>query len=244
MKLDHVIHIVDKPEQIIPVLTEIGLKGIRGGRHSRAATYNALSYFGLSYIEYLGTLDRQQTKEENETKYSFVDSLVQAKFKEGLSRIAIRTEQIDQLAEQFKRTNLSVTGPLPMQRQTPEGETISWKLLYVGSHEQTIDYPFFIQWDATEKERKEKLETHFNGEMKLKEIIYRVSDPLVVAKEWSLIFKPYQSEENSIFFEVDGVKIRFVVEDGLPNEVKIQGEGKRKTIKKEIKNVLYIIEGK
>ena len=57
---DHLVHFVENPNEAIEVLKEKGIHAIKGGEHQNGQTYNTLSYFDLSYIEFIGVFDKQR----------------------------------------------------------------------------------------------------------------------------------------------------------------------------------------
>lgn len=165
MKFDHIIHYVNQleevnREQVLPVHS--------GGKHERFGTANLLSYFDYRYVEYLAIEDEaafnRHLKEEPE---SFAKTINSVGYEEGFIRYALSTEDIEGLGERFRARGFSAVGPIRMERRT-EGETISWKLLYVQS--ETEIFPFFIEWDESEAERLKRIE-HLRGDFITPEIV-------------------------------------------------------------------------
>ncbi len=153
VKFDHIIHYVNRLEEVerTPVLPIHS-----GGRHERFGTVNLLSYFDYRYVEYLAIEDEavftQHLKDGNESFAGTIDSL---NYEEGFIRYALSTDDIEGLDERFRAHGFSVEGPVEMERTT-NGETISWKLLYV-QHDKEI-FPFFIQWNEPEAQRMKRIE--------------------------------------------------------------------------------------
>jgi Glyoxalase-like domain len=151
---DHLVWFHHKPENAITPLSEAGIHVVKGGRHESWGTYNTLSYFGLSYLEFLGIeqIEIAEQHEENRLITQIVQQLSKEN-KEGPAKIAIRTNQINELAIKLKQDGYTVYGPHPGQRVTADGEVISWSLLFIEDQPNQLSLPFFIQWEKDDKER-------------------------------------------------------------------------------------------
>lgn len=151
---DHLVWFHHKPEDVIQPLSEKGIHVVDGGRHESWGTYNTLSYFGLSYIEYIGieALSIAEQHEENRLITQLVEQLAQEN-REGPAKIAIRTNEIHKLAIMLKQDGHTVYGPLPGQRVTAAGEVIRWELLFIQDHANQLSFPFFIQWQKNDEDR-------------------------------------------------------------------------------------------
>ncbi|MEH7013621.1 VOC family protein [Neobacillus niacini] len=151
---DHLVWFQNKPENAINPLSETGIHVVQGGRHESWGTYNTLSYFGLSYIEFLGIeqLSISEQHKENRLITQIVQQLAKEN-REGPAKIAIRTNQIEELAIKLRQEGFTIHGPLPGQRVTAAGEVIKWKLLFPEDHPNELSLPFFIQWEKSDEER-------------------------------------------------------------------------------------------
>ena len=88
---DHLVWFHHKPEKAIQPLSEKGIQVVHGGRHETWGTYNTLSYFGLSYIEFLGIEVPSIAEQHMENR--LITQIVQQLDKErreGPAKIAIR----------------------------------------------------------------------------------------------------------------------------------------------------------
>lgn len=183
LKFDHIIHYVFDPLKVSKELNKFGIANKYGGEHSRGGTFNTLSYFGLKYIEYLGIKDEQAFEEQipQLTKYSPMNSIAKRKNKEGLVAIALRSSNLNTLADKLRNKGVSVEGPYPLSRKTPQGETLSWELLYAGEDHLEIPLPFFIDWGLTDEERLNYLQKtgfitpHEKGDLKLSNVVFAVN---------------------------------------------------------------------
>ncbi|WHX98172.1 VOC family protein [Neobacillus sp. DY30] len=151
---DHLVWFNHNPENAIHSLSGQGIHVVQGGRHESWGTYNTLSYFGLSYIEFLGIekIEIAEQHKENRLITQIVQQLNKEN-REGPAKIAIRTNQINELAIKLKQDGFTVYGPLPGQRVTAAGEVIGWSLLFIEDHPNQLSLPFFIQWEKSDKQR-------------------------------------------------------------------------------------------
>ncbi|PWA10668.1 hypothetical protein DCC39_10900 [Pueribacillus theae] len=156
-KFDHLVHFVEKPKKVIKELEKRGIHAVEGGKHQNHGTYNALCYFDLSYIEFLGTYDRELIKQTKHPRHSMRETIVKNKFKEGFVRFAVRTTDIEGVAARFREKGLTVNGPVPLSRQRPDGSVIEWRLLYAGDENGALELPFIIQWNESDEERRTDL---------------------------------------------------------------------------------------
>ncbi|NRG44782.1 VOC family protein [Bacillus sp. CRN 9] len=193
-QFDHLVHFVDHPLDAMEQLRRIGLHVVEGGRHETYGTYNTLSYFDLSYIEIIGTFDKKLVEAAAGIEHSLRETFVDRNYAEGLTRVAIRTNDIEADAKRFKENGLNVNGPLPLSRRRPDGKLITWRLLYVGTNHNTLELPFFIQWDDEDEDRKEELidqsviAEHSNGNLAIDSIGFAVADLQQTVETWTRYF--------------------------------------------------------
>lgn len=157
-QFDHFVHLTNSPEKAAEAFQALGLNAVEGGRHENLGTFNTLSYFGLSYIELIGIFDEKLLKEASSVKYSLRDTFVENNLQEGPQRIALRANNLEEVAEHFRRLGFVVNGPSNFSRKRPDGTLVTWKLLFVGKPTESINLPFFIEWDEKDTERLVDLE--------------------------------------------------------------------------------------
>ena len=151
---DHLVIFLKKPEEALVPLYEKGLHAINGGHHQWWGTYNSLSYFGLSYIEFLGIEDLLiAVKQRNNRLITEVVEKLSKKGQEGPAKIAIRTNRIHQLAARLKEEGRTVYGPFPGERVRTDGQIIKWSLLFLENDPNELTMPFFIEWEKPDEER-------------------------------------------------------------------------------------------
>lgn len=153
LQFDHFVHLTPDPTKAAEDFQTVGLHAVQGGRHEHLGTYNTLSYFGLSYVELIGIFDEQLVKEAGSVKYSLRDTFIENNLQAGPQRIALRSNNLEALAEHFRAQGLEVNGPSDFSRKRPDGTLVTWKLLFAGKPSESITLPFFIEWDEKDEER-------------------------------------------------------------------------------------------
>lgn len=154
---DHLVQFVDDPKEVIAILREKGIHAVEGGEHQNRPTYNTLSYFDLSYIEFISTNDRELLEQIEHPKYSLMESIIKNGYTEGFARFVIRTTNIEEAAQYFRDQGLTVNGPVPLSRKRPDGSVLEWRLLFIGSENEELELPFIIQWNESDEERRNDL---------------------------------------------------------------------------------------
>ena len=208
-KLDHIVHFVDSPEQVMKQLIEEGLHVVEGGKHDMWGTYNALSYFGAFYVELIGIYDDALFKQAATQKYTLHESYEKRKRTNGFTRIALRTNSIEEDAKKFREAGLDVYGPETFQRTRPDQSIVSWKLLHIGHPQSKFEYPFFIQWAQDDEIRMANLKEraiislHPAGDLQLESISYIIDN-----------FKPV-----TLLSTLCGVEMTITLDDQMNAEV-------------------------
>ncbi|WP_251550181.1 VOC family protein [Neobacillus muris] len=206
LRWDHIVHYVNDLEKPIQVFADNGLIAFRGGSHKLWGTFNALSYFGLTYLEFLAIEDRELASSIQEPNRVVKDAVTTLPDHEALSRVAIRTDNIDDTVERLKANGLSLSPIMAGKRLDARGEWIEWKMVTIDGDFQGLVYPFVIQWKGSDEERLKNLsntgviQPHPAGSVTLKSARFTVSDPAAVAKHWQQLFdlpKAESADEDS-----------------------------------------------
>lgn len=189
-QFDHVVQYTDEPNKAIEGFKEKGINVVEGGAHNRGGTYNTLSYFDLSYIEFLGTTDIELLKDMEHPGHSLLETIVNNNFKEGFAKFAIRTTNIEAAAKHFREKGLTANGPFPLARKRPDGSVIEWQLLYPGEKGESLGLPFIIQWNESDEERKKDLTerntiTEHPSEAQFSHLTFAVDDLTKTVQKWS-----------------------------------------------------------
>jgi len=191
---DHTIHLVNDLEQAIEIFGNQGLAASRGGSHKDWGTYNALSYFGLNYIEFLA-LEHRDVAERTEA-YNVVarDPLAHLPNREIFTRVVIRTDHIEETAANAAAQGLSVSPITGGRRQNTQGQWIEWKMAFLSGDFEGLGYPFIIQWNGTDEERLQSLtesgviKPHLIGEIVTDRAVIEVPNPQAAADHWRKVF--------------------------------------------------------
>ncbi|QKE72340.1 VOC family protein [Arthrobacter citreus] len=199
---DHLVWFFKEPENAIIPLKQKGIHVAKGGRHESWGTYNTLSYFGLNYIEFLGieNLSIAEKHSENRLVTQIVEQLAKEN-QEGPATIAIRTNQIEELAIKLKAKGLKLYGPLTGERVRADGQLIKWSLLFPEYVEKKVSLPFFIEWEKPDEERYSELEdqglisSHILGEPKLESVGFVVNNLDKTLEIWKNLFDLKQGAE-------------------------------------------------
>lgn len=193
LKWDHLVHYVNDLDMPVEIFSDHGLIAFKGGSHKDWGTYNALSYFGLTYLEFLGieNLELAKATEHNVVVRDAVNLLPE---QEVLSRVVIRTNDIEETAASLKAAGLSLSPIIDGKRLDNEGRLIEWRMMTIDGDFQGLVYPFIIQWNGTDEERLERLtasgviQSHPAGHAEIVRAVFRVSDPAAAAEHWGALF--------------------------------------------------------
>ncbi|WP_062109988.1 VOC family protein [Bacillus niameyensis] len=205
-RFDHLVYVAKEPERLVSAFEPLGLHIIGGGRHERWGSYNSLSYFGLSYIEFLGIDNWEIATRENENRLIAQTANMLKKGEEGPLRVALRTDDIEKSAYYLREKGIQVYGPYPGERTKKDGKIIKWSLLFPeNSYDSKLVYPFIIQWDQSDEERLEELQANQftgqhaigNGSPTFSHVGFAVHDLGDTVKQWSQLFGLHCSE---VFF--------------------------------------------
>lgn len=250
-KLDHIVHFVEKPEKLVNQMNAYGVHTVAGGRHEIWGSYNSLSYFDdLSYIEFIGIYDEKLFTQAAKNPFTLFETYEKRNRENGFTRIALRTNKIEEDAKRLRDVGLTVFGPDSFSRKRPDGSTVSWKLLHFGLEGQEIDFPFLIEWDDEDQERVDELvkngtvRNHSLGNLKIKEVIFSVSS-LEIAKRWSKLFN-FEVESSDTFLKIKTPNCNLLFTPNSDNqniikEVLISGANEEKIVEIENANYKFIL---
>lgn len=247
--LDHLVHFVEKPERLVETTKNFGLHTVNGGKHEMWGTYNSLCYFGLSYIEFIGIYDKALFEKSARKPFTLHETYKNNEYQNGVVRLALRTNSIEEDAEKLNSLGYEVYGPDKFSRTRPDGSILKWKLLHFGKHGQSLDFPFIIEWEGNDNERYQDLvesgtiEPHPLGNLQIAEIEIEVED-LSIATEWGKVLDFEVEGTDNIrmvklancilkFKKIDGNhKIAQITISGTEEEKEVIIEGTRLSFKK------------
>jgi len=141
MKLDHIMYAVqDLREAIDWFDAKLGVAPVIGGRHPGNGTWNALLALGEDcYLELIAP----------DTEQSLVNNLgaeIRDHGGAGIRTWATAATSLDGLARDMAASDRSFTGPVDMERTTPQGDHLAWQLLFPKDAELGLVLPFIIDW--------------------------------------------------------------------------------------------------
>jgi Glyoxalase-like domain len=190
---DHLVHFLHRvPEEATTTFRQAGFHAMPGGRHTHWGTWNSVSYFDLSYIEFLAVENREVASQSDNP---LIQQLVEEHAAgEGMGQIAIRTTELEQWAKRLQESGLQVTGPLPGSRVREDGTRVAWRMLFAQDQSSERIPPFFIEWEQSDEERHQDLRErgiiaeHANGAKRLVEVGYAVRELGEAAGDWKRWF--------------------------------------------------------
>ncbi|MGF2614599.1 VOC family protein [Rossellomorea vietnamensis] len=190
LTFDHLVHFSSNPTSAKTTILQHGIQAIEGGKHENWGTYNTLAYFGLGYIEWLGIQDSSVSIQVDDNP--LIQQLVaELPLGDHSGRIALRTNNMDQLAAELKEKGLKLHGPVKGSRLTDSRELLQWSMLFIAEEQPTLPLPFFIQWGEDNAVRREKLKVHSShpaGSLQIKDVLLAVEDMDDKIARWSSLF--------------------------------------------------------
>jgi hypothetical protein len=223
---DHTVHYVNDLDSAIKTFAENGLHAFKGGSHKKWGTYNALSYFALTYIEFLAIENRDLAEKSIGVNCVVTDSVKLLPEHESMSRIAIRTDDIVANAASLKAQGLTLSPIVDGSRLDTQGQLIEWRMMTIEGDFHGLVYPFVIQWKGTDSVRLEKLTAsgvitpHPTGDVWLKSAVIYVSDPRAAATHWGSLFDlpVIEASDGSVALSIGDKS--FIFKKGNANQLK------------------------
>ncbi len=133
LQWDHAVQFVNQPEAAIEIFAGQQLRAVAGGRHPGWGTRNALSYFGLTYIEFLAIADPDELRAATDKFLLSRDAARLLPENEALFRVALRSDDIDATYDQLRRTGVTVSPIVDGQRNDPQGNIIRWRIFTIDA---------------------------------------------------------------------------------------------------------------
>lgn len=199
LALDHVVHFLHRsPAEATEQFRQNGYHAIAGGRHAMWGTWNSLSYFGLSYVEFLAV---ELADIARQSDNPLIRQLGEEHSRgEGFGQIALRTHEMDDWAQKLRQKGLQVTGPVAGSRTRDDGTVIRWRMLFLKDPLGSQLPPFLIEWQESDAERIDDLTKrgmiapHPNGARAIQSVCYAVADLDEAANQWKRWFDWDSSE--------------------------------------------------
>ncbi len=194
LQWDHAVQFVNQPDEAIAIFTGQKLNALAGGRHPGWGTWNALSYFGLTYIEFLAIYDPAELASAQADFLLSRDAAQLLPENQALHRVALRTDDIDQTHAELRSKGLRVSPIVDGQRNDPQGNVISWRIFTIDGDFNGLPYPFVLQWGEDDNTRLARLRAqgldspHPAGDVALQNAIFEVQDPQTARAHWHALF--------------------------------------------------------
>jgi len=190
LEWDHTVHYVNDLDAAIRAFAALGLRAFRGGSHTTWGTFNTLSYFGLTYHEFLAVENRPLAEAMDESNLVVWDAARLLPAHQVLHRVALRTNDIDAVRQAWVAQGLRVGPVVDGKRLNQQGQWIEWRMFTVGGDLQGLPFPFVIQWKQDDADRLRELtaagviQPHPAGEVALERAVFSVADAAGTAARW------------------------------------------------------------
>jgi len=154
LALDHIVFAGKVIEEASAAYSEkYALKTIRGGEHTNWGTYNYLAHFSNNcYIEWLGVYDMEKAQQSDNPLINHLVYVLEQNML-GQFQIALRTNKLEEYINHFNKNDIPFIGPVQGRRTKPDGEELTWSMLFPTYDHTKEMLPFLIEWDQPEEER-------------------------------------------------------------------------------------------
>jgi hypothetical protein len=141
LEIDHIVYATrDLEAAVDDIGNRTGVRPAAGGRHVGVGTHNyLLALGGRTYLELIGP-DPSQTVPTGQSLPFGIDRLTGPR----LAGFAVKAPGIDELVANARAGGYDPGDVRDMQRATPGGSLLRWKLTLGGSHDGLV--PFLIDW--------------------------------------------------------------------------------------------------
>ncbi|WP_240635025.1 VOC family protein [Brenneria salicis] len=137
---DHAVHYVNNLDEAITAFSDRQLVAFHGGSHPGWGTHNALSYFGLTYIEFLGIRDADELAAARERFSLTQDAQTFLPQQQILHRIVLRSDDIDASYAALKQHELALSPIITGKRHDTQGNLIEWRIFTIVGDYQGVVY--------------------------------------------------------------------------------------------------------
>lgn len=121
----------------------LGITPVDGGVHSGQGTKNALIGLGTNYYLEVLSPDPNQPQPGH-----WSEAIINANA-DGIFHWAARHDDLKSLHIKAMKLGYKSSGVLPFSRETADGQTFNWQLLFLSGHNFGALVPFFIDWGNT-----------------------------------------------------------------------------------------------
>lgn len=147
--LDHIIIGVNDLELATTIFSQkLGLAASGGGIHPSGGTANRIIVIGDTYLELI------TVRAPGEAQQSILDRLAK---REGYLNFVLSSNDIEAESKAMRSRGVSIIGPKEGQLRSADGRTRRWSRIDVERPDMVQPYPFLIQHDSTDEERRFRL---------------------------------------------------------------------------------------
>lgn len=215
LKLDHVMIAVRDMDDAIFKFQALGFNVSRGGRHPGRGTENAVMRFAWEYLELIAVHDPAERALLGAEGAGLTEFL--GRRDGGPVDPVFATDALDVLIERFERADVTVTGPVRLERVRPDGVIVANRCLQPGGRMSARQlYPGFIQWDVQDPERLtgEWTGTHDNGAVGVSGLATVVADMDQARKAYVTVLE-LEVDDEEFVPELGARRLRCQTDEGL-----------------------------
>lgn len=224
LKWDHTVIDVNDIDAAIDWFKNLGITFHDGGVHEQWGTKNAVGYFGLNYVELMSVANPEvagQVKRDDATSiYDAIHDLPE----QHTNTIGLRTNNIEAVHDRLISQNFPVEDIQTGTRTDPNGKKITWKIFFIRNKIFEVAYPYVVQWNVPDYIRKEHLIKknllieHPQGKLVVKQAIYQVTNPEVVAIKWGQLIG-IAPTRNAREWQIDFGERQIIFKSGTENRI-------------------------
>lgn len=190
LKWDHTIIDVNDINESIKWFDDLGITFHNGGKHEQWGTENAVGYFGLNYIELMSVYNPELASHVVRDGATSIHDCIHDLPGQHINTLGFRTNDIQAVHDRLLSQNFPVEDVQTGTRKDPRGNLITWKIFFVRNKFFDVAYPYVVQWEEPDYIRREDLikknllVDHARKGIVVKQAIYTVTNPEMVAIKW------------------------------------------------------------
>lgn len=223
LRWDHAVHYVNNLDDAIAAFHDNQLVAFPGGAHPGWGTHNALSYFGLTYLEFLSIRDADELAQAQHSFLLSHDAQRLLPQQQVLYRVALRSDDIDATHDALRQHGVALSPIVDGKRHDKQGNLIEWRIFTLGGDIEGVPYPFVLQWKTNDAARLDFLRSHNIdrphpvGQARLQAAVFKVKQPQRVAEHWQTLFQlsPSARTPNTLYIGEQ----QFIFQQGNENRL-------------------------
>lgn len=215
MKLDHIVYFTHNDvKSVVHEQRAKGIEAVAGGQHENWGTANALLYTDNVYIEWLTVEDQEKARLAAVDQPLIRQYFHDQQYGDGWATVCFSVENMEQWKDELDNKGFTTTNIIDASRKTEDGVLLRWKMLFIEQDvSNELPYPFFIEWEESEVQRRARLErtgarTAIHKQQRISECVFHVEDPLRETGEWAVLLSQKVGDANDI--RIGDVVLRFI----------------------------------